>query len=437
MNFIANDFCAGAARADITPPVGTLLFGYNPHQVSTSVHDPLDVTVLALSENGTMVLMVTVTVGCLQNALANELRAAVGDAVGIPASRVILSATHTHSAPNTAGMEGWGEVDRPYVDEILLPGMLDAAKRAMDSMVPAEFAVGETESRVGINRREQVRNGGIKLGQNPWGCYDPTMTCIAIRAKDDKRGILNLIHYGCHGTAAGCNREISRDWSGVMVDMMTKNTGILTAFWNGTEGDVGPRLTNGSTVGDITHVEQLGGVAAADAYRAWRACGSYSTGGLRVFEDTVSIPYKQLPELADVQRILASYENPEELYNLGRLTYSYWKSAEELLLSGGVVPPAFTFEQTLVAFGDIVFVPFPFEMFSEITLRLRAYSPYRYTLCLSNTNGGNAYLPTEDQIVRGGYEIGCFQYGTVYSMVNNADQHIIDENLRILSKETV
>ena len=427
-------FCAGAARADITPPVGTLLFGYNPHQESTSVHDPLDVTVLALSENGVTVLMVTATVGCFQTALANELRAAIGNAVGVSASRVILSATHTHSAPNTAGMEGWGEIDRPYVDSILLPGMLDAAKRAVEAMVPAEFAVGETQSQVGINRREQCRDGSITLGQNPWGCYDPIMTCIAIRAQEDKHGILNLIHYGCHGTAAGCNREISRDWSGVMVDRMTDSTGILTAFWNGTEGDVGPRLTNGKTVGDIKHVEQLGGAAAADAYRAWRACGSYSTGGLRVFEDVVSIPYKQLPELAEVQQILASYQNPEELYNLGRLVYSYWKSAEELLLSGGTVPPAFTFAQTLVAFGEIVFIPFPFEMFAEITLRLRAYSPYRYTLCLSNTNGCNVYLPTEDQIVRGGYEIGCFRYGSVYSMVDCADQHIIDENLRILAK---
>ena len=433
MNHTTTGLLAGAARADITPQVGTLLFGYNPHQESTSVHDPLDVTVLALSENGTTVLMVTATVGCFQTALSEELRETVGQAVGIPTSRVILSATHTHSAPNTAGMEGWGAVDRAYVDSILLPGMLDAAKRAVDAMVPAEYAVGETESHVGINRREQTPDGEIRLGQNPWGCCDPTMTCIAIRAKEDGRGILNLIHYGCHGTAAGCNREISRDWAGVMTDMMTRSTGTLTAFWNGAEGDVGPRLTNGQTTGDITHVEQLGGVAAADAYRAWRACGTYRADGLRIAEGTVSIPYKQLPSLAEVQQILASYQNPEALYNLGRLTYAYWKAAEELLLSGGTVPAVFTFRQTLVVLGDIVFIPFPFEMFSEITLRLRAYAPYRYVLSLSNTNGCNVYLPTEDQLVRGGYEIGCFRYGSVYSMVDCADQHIINENLRILA----
>jgi hypothetical protein len=67
-------------------------------------------------------------------------------------------------------------------------------------------------------------------------------------------------------------------------------------------------------------------------------------------------------------------------------------------------------------------------------MRLRAYSPFRYTLCLSNSNGYNAYLPTEDQIVRGGYEIGCFLYSSAYPLVNNADQVILDETLRIMKR---
>ena len=40
-------FMAGAAREDITPPVGTLLYGYTPDTVSTSVHDPLQTTAVS------------------------------------------------------------------------------------------------------------------------------------------------------------------------------------------------------------------------------------------------------------------------------------------------------------------------------------------------------------------------------------------------------
>ena len=79
------------------------------------------------------------------------------------------------------------------------------------------------------------------------------MTLISIRNCESKEGILNLIHYGCHGTSVGDNSEITRDWSGIMIDRVEQETGVLTAFWNGAIGDVGPRITNGKTKakGDI------------------------------------------------------------------------------------------------------------------------------------------------------------------------------------------
>ena len=261
------------------------------------------------------------------------------------------------------------------------------------------------------------------------------MTCVAIRNSETKKGILNLIHYGCHGTAAGCNHEITRDWSGIMTDRLEAETGVLTAYWNGSQGDVGPRLTNGRTVGDIRHVEELGGVAAMDAKRAYDARGMYVPGELKLFEGEVAIPYKPLLPLEEVEAKLASYENPESLYNIEALTYAHYKKVKEVYDAG--VPEHDThyrIPQTIISLGEVSFIPFPFEIFSEISLRLRAHAPTRYTLCLSNTNGYNAYLPTEDQIVRGGYEILCFLYSGAYTLVNDSDQVLLDENLRIMQE---
>ena len=426
-------FMAGAARADITPAVGTLLYGYRPDWESTSIHDPLNVTALALQQGEEKALLVTVTVGDFQTELCSETRQKMSEACGIPAGRIVIAATHTHSAPNVAGMEGWGGVDRPYVDNIMLPAMLQAAKEAVASLQPAEYAVGVTESKVGINRRQQLENGSIALGQNPWGCYDPYMTCIAIRNAETNKGILNVIHYGCHGTAAGCNREISRDWSGIMVDRLEAETGVLTAYWNGSQGDVGPRLTNGGTTGDIRHVEELGGVAAMDARRAYDARGMYVPGDLRILEGEIAIPYKPLLPESDVDAKLASYSEPEKLINIQKLEYAHYRAIKDVYDAG--VPEHDThyrIPQTIISIGEAAFVPYPFEIFSEISLRLRHHSPIRYTLALSNTNGYNAYLPTEDQIVRGGYEILCFLYSGAYTLVNHADQVLLEENLRLL-----
>ncbi|MDD4681132.1 MAG: hypothetical protein PHP79_09690, partial [Clostridia bacterium] len=61
---------------------------------------------------------------------------------------------------------------------------------------------------------------------------------------------------------------------------------------------------------------------------------------------------------------------------------------------------------------------------------------YTHTLCLSNTNGSMGYLPSQDQICRGGYEIEVFLHQNVQPLTNDADNHIINENLRILKAMT-
>jgi hypothetical protein len=329
-------------------------------------------------------------------------------------------------------MEGWGEIDRPYYENILLPAALRAGVEAVRKLRDAQIAVGTTRSDVGINRREIRPDGSIALGQNPFGCYDPEMTVVTIRGTDGE-GVLNLIHYGCHGTASGLNREVTRDWSGVMIDRVEKETGVLTAFWNGAEGDVGPRLTNGATTGDLAYALELGGVAAADAMRAVRSRSGFHDGTLACFEGEVRLPYAPTPTPEEVQKTLDAIRDPDELINLERLTYDHYVQLHALLGSGVTEHPThFSFPFCAVSLGDVLFVPTPYEIFSEITLRLRAYLPWRYTLCLSNTNGYAGYFPSQDQICRGGYEVDVFRTGSLYNLTDNADQHWIDEVRRIV-----
>lgn len=426
-------FEAGAAREDITPPVGTLLYGYTPDMVSTSVHDPLNVTAAAFRQGEDAALLLSVTLGDFNTGLCDGIRRQIEERTGVPFGRILIAATHTHSGPNTSGIEGWGEIDYPYVENILRPAMLRASERAVAALAPAEISVGETESRVGINRRQQNRDGSISLGQNPWGAFDPTMTCVSLRRADTGAGILNMIHYGCHGTAAGLNHEISRDWSGVMTDRLEKETGILTAYWNGAQGDVGPRLTNGGTTGDIRYAEELGGIAALDAMKAYKARGVWKRGELRILEGELTVPYKPLPPRDEVEKRLASYEDQESLFNVEKLEYAHWRDvAEEYRKGLPAHDTRFRMQETILSLGDVAFVPFPFEIFSGIALRLRAYSPVRYTLSLSNTNGYQAYLPTRDQIALGGYEVACFLYDGAYTLSDDADQYLVEGSLRIM-----
>ena len=424
----------GISKKDVTPAIGTALFGYIPDFFSTSVHDRLNVTVLYIGQSEVKVLIVSADNGEISTVLTDRIREKLSADSGIPRENIIVAATHTHSAPNLSGMKGWGDVDGNYYENVFLPAVRNAVEEAIVSSVPAAFGVSAADSYVGINRRQILENGEIALGQNPHGEFDPKMTVIAFRTPDG-RPLANIVHYGCHGTASGCNPAISRDWMGIMCDRLEKESGAVTMFLNGAEGDVGPRLSNGMTTGDLSYMEELGGIAAADAVRIWKSIREYRDGATAgLLTDEMSIPYRPLPERSVVEKELEKYINPESMVNIERGEYEHLMEIKDVYDRHLPVPENYTFTQSIVTLGLVAFVPFPFEMFSGITLRLREHSPFAYTLSLSNCNGSNGYLPTLDQICRGGYEVRSFMAGKTFTLVDNAEQHFIDENLRLLRK---
>ena len=147
---------------------------------------------------------------------------------------------------------------------------------------------------------------------------------------------------------------------------------------------------------------------------------------------TARLPYRALPTPEQVRETLDSMGENDERINLERLIYDHYQQLERLMSSGATEHPShYELPITMISLGDVLFIPFPYEIFSEIVLRLRQYIPLPYVLCLSNTNGYNGYFPSQDQICRGGYEVECFRSGSVYTLTDDADQKLINEVLRI------
>jgi hypothetical protein len=424
---------AGAGKAVITPPIGTILVGYAPGRPGTSVNDDLTVTAIALEYGDVRTMLVSATICLFKTSLSDRIRGEIGKATGIRPENVILSATHTHSGPMTFDMPGWSRVNEEYTEQILMPGAIRAATDAVASLKPALLGIGTVHSEVGINRRQIEPNGDILLGQNPWAMYDPTMTVLHFKGVDGSP-IANLIHYCAHCTAAGKSPEITRDWPGPMIDKLELESGAVTAFFNGAEGDVGPRLTNGQTVGDIELTMELGKKAAIDAIQAFRNITEYNDVPVQIATGTVKLPYLPLPDLETAELELKKLGDPSLLEGMDCIRYEKWKETSDIYTSDKPHRRFQKYDQTLVAIGPVVFIPFPFEMFVEITLRLRAYSHFAHTLCLSNTNGCSIYLPSQDQICRGGYEIDIFRAYGAYTLTNDVDNHVIQENMKILGE---
>lgn len=421
----------GVGREIISPPVGTILLGYAPGRPAESIHDDLRVTCMALEHGSTRAMLISADICMFSTETVAFLRKRIHEETGIPAEHVILSATHTHSGPVTSATVGWGNLDRAYVQDILEPQTIIAAKTACAKLQPAVLGIGTTQSDIGINRRQLNRNGTISLGQNPWGPYDPILTVLSF-ITPDKKPIVNLIHYCCHGTASGMNPEVTRDWSGPMVDCLEEQSGALSVFFNGAEGDIGPRLPNGKTTATLKMAQALGAKAGIDAVRAWRGIKEYRDVAVKAVVRDISLPCQPLPDLSTARSELASLGDQDKLFGMELKKYDKWQQVIKTHTTGMPVKKGHSFMQTLVSVGPVAFVPFPYEMFVEMTLRIRWHSPFQHTLCLSETNGSFGYFPTRDQYSRGGYEITMSHYYDTYVLAEDADDVAVEENLKLL-----
>lgn len=422
----------GIAREVITPEVGGNLYGYYPDIYSNSVADDLTVDAYCFRQGDTQVLMVSATVCAIAEDTCDALRAQIQERFGIPTENCMLSAIHTHSGPCLTGGTGWGGRDVAYVENIFMPGVLKAVEAAVKDPVAVTMGVAEGNSLVGINRRELTLENKAKLGQNPWGPFNPRMTVMDF--KDEAgQSVATMVHYGCHPTSAGHNHEITRDWPGVMIDALETETGGMVSFFNGPEGDVGPRISNGKTIGNdsMDYVYELGAVAAADAKRIYGQITEYTTPELKAYSGRCEIPLRPRMSREEAQKMYD--DNKDSTRNMAarmKVTaqniMAAWDSGEPQLESEG-------FDQTIIMFGDRVFAGFPYELFSEIGMRIDGGVADKSVLPVVNTNGSRAYFVTQDAICRGGYEIRQFLYRNVQAYCENADFELIKAVLKNLS----
>ncbi len=421
----------GAAKTDITPKIGCQLYGYSGDIFSTSLHDRLSASAFVFKQDGVLSALINVTVCLIKTELIIEIRKKIKSEFGIPYENIIIASTHTHSGPNTRGNVGWGDIDTEYCEEIFIPKIIDAVKTATEKMQEVTVGYAYDNSLIGINRRELRADNSMNLGQCPWGPFDPRMTVINFKSINEEL-IACLVHYGCHCTAAGSNTEISQDWPGVMVKRLETLTGAVCAFFNGPEGDVGPRLSNGRTGGDITYVEEHGNFAASEALRVFKKVSNYRTCDIKSVTDSVTLALKPREDYECAKAQLERFKNAN--YGCNIQTKDYYERLVNSYQNGYTDQDFLTIEQTLIRIGNIIFVSFPYEMFSEIGLRIQRETKDYIVLSLSNANGSEGYFPTEDQLCRGGYEIAMFYSANIQQFKPHADHNLISETLNNIKK---
>ncbi len=293
---------------------------------------------------------------------------------------------------------------------------------------------GTAETLAGINRREIDENGNVILGYDPDGPYDPTVTLICFKALDGTN-IGSIAHFAAHPTAAARNCSFTRDWPGVMIDRVAKLTNAPCLFFNGAEGDIAPNVSSRDPYRGEHCIFEPGNMAADSAEEAYNGIEKYFVPKLDLIYGTLSLPFVTPPSYEDcVSEIEEMEKEPEKIEGVRASRYSQLNNVRKVYESGEEFPKALEIPQTIIALDDLVIVPACFEVFCKISLAIREGSPYKHTVLFGLSNGSRGYMPTEDQIPFGGYEVDSFRAVGVVSLVDDTDKHFINQNVDLIKK---
>ncbi len=423
---MSNGLAAGFGRVDVTPMMGIGLSGYYVPRRASRVLDALEVCALALQCGGERAVLLSVdNCGVSPTSVFDACRGRVAQALGIPASSVLIACTHTHTSPF------WEEEsDDPLVREyaqFLSHRLVDAARFAMDDLRPARMGWAVSGApRVAFVRRFRMRDGGIQTnpGVNnpdivePIGQVDERVNLLRF----DREGgdALLLVNFGNHPDVVGGD-GISADWPG-----MTRRTleralpGTRCIFFNGAQGDVNhvnvhPR---GGDMNDLSpdfddvdrgygHAQHIANVLAGAVLQVYAKVAYAPVASLRCARRRIEVLSnmprpEDLPTARLYARLHREGRDGEIPFRGMQLTTVVAEAERMLRLEHG--PDSFAMELSAVAIGEVVLFGIPGEPFTAIGRALKQAPGWSLVLPMCIANGYEGYFPTREAYEEGGYE---------------------------------
>jgi neutral ceramidase len=380
-------FRAGAAMAEITPPldVGILMSSVEREWAPfKGVRRPLHARVVVIEgrENATHIRRVAIValdlLGLCSESLGGYTRfkdriASAADA-GLTSEQLILTSTHTHSAPASLALTDLycTEAFQSWADR-LGDQIAYALRQAVANMCPCRLVAGMTQV-PGLTIFRRIKTvDGIVLSHPPppeervLSREGPVDESVHVMAVLDEEGepIALLVNAACHPVHEMCIPWISPDYPGEMsLALESRFPKAVALFLNGAAGNLNPSTVSGGAQRAIEHGQRLAAAVIGSLAQSYRVEGD----DIRLVRRTLALPTRS----ADSESV--SVPLPADIVALRA--------------------------------GSIAFLFLPGEIFVEIGLAIRARSPFTFTAVVGFAEDYIGYVPTDEAFEEGGYELG-------------------------------
>ncbi len=420
---VRSEFKAGAAVVDVTPTrLPVLVNGGMLSRALDKIKTRVHARALVLADERNQVALVIVDSCMMGRPLLDEAKALAAVRTGIPTNRILISATHAHSAPASMGCLGT-DADPAYVP-LLRGKLVEAIVAAQSNLEPARIGFAKADagefnaSRQWIRRPDRLASdpfgnrtvranmhAGIKWDDvtGEAGPKDPDLSLISIQSRAG-RPLAVLGNFSMHYFS---DQDISADYFGLFSEglrlrlapiALAGNPPFVGIMSHGCSGDIWRRdYTKPESAWDPNlRIEDYAKGLLDIATKACAGITYRDDVDVAMLEQRMTLPYR-VPDrqrLEWAQRITAGLgdrpmKSETEVYAREQLLLHERQQTEIVLQA--------------LRIGDIVIAATPTETYAVTGLKIKAASPLVQTMVIELANGGDGYIPPPEQHLFGGY----------------------------------
>ncbi len=429
----------GVAEVDITPPDGFPMAGYYHERLAAGTIDPLKAKAIVFrGPNAQAALVVCDLIGIATD-LSRAVRQRASEKTGIPASNIVISATHSHTAPDYMKelyLKLGGETQEPlraaYIEK-LIEGPVGAIVKAHAAAKPAVVDSGyaRQETPVSFNRRFVMRDGSVRTWMNhenpevvrAAGPIDPEIGLLTVRGEDGElQGILS--NFALHLDTVG-GMKWSADYPYFIEQTLRKAAGkdLVSIFGTGCCGDINHSDPNRR---ERNKADFIGGSIGETIQGGLGKLRHLEQGDLVVKSRVVNLPLQDATkeEVTRSIQVLEAARRMEKIDFFDHVTAYKKLMLDQMLrreplanaptlITWGLsrslagIGEALPVDVTVMTLGrDVAIVFLPGEVFVELGMAIKQGSPFRTTMVIELSNCVETiYIPNRAAYAGGSYEV--------------------------------
>lgn len=439
-------FRVGAAVVDITPTVFPVIVnGMVEERTATMAHDALMSRALVLDDGTEKIVIVVVDSLMLTRAMLDDAKEQAAQLTGIPTQRMLISATHTHSAPSAMPCLG-SRVDPEYAQ--FLPGQIvRSIVLANEKLVPAQagWAV-TTDDQHNHCRRWIFRSDRMTMadpfGQlnvrahmhpgyqspnhiGPSGPADTDLTLLSVQTTDGQP-LAVLANYAMHYYGSPL---VSGDFCGrfglklaELIGASNQQAGFVGIMSQGTSGD--SMWPDYSKPAGQNNLEAYTNGVAQIAAEAYRKIVYRKDISLAMEEATLKLD-RRAP---DEGRLMWAQDLAAQVGDRLPLGWSEVYAFEQLRLHED---PTAELKLQAIRIGDLGITAIPDEVYGITGIKLKNRSPLAVTMNIELANGAEGYIPPPEQHKLGGYTTWAARTA---GLEESAEPQIVETLTKLLEK---